>query len=380
MAALTLSQFTWLNPTKIIFGIGRLAELPAAIEQVAGAQARIFLVTGRRNLRESGVLQQVVDSIGAPRVTLFDQVAPFPGPQVVANALDACRRSSSQVVVAIGGGSAIDVGKIVSVLMTHAGSWDQYLTGEKTISHHGVPFIAVPTTSGSSSEVTDGAAVWDWEAKRSINLIHPGMFPDVAIVDPELAMTMPKELAALTGIDAFTSAFESYWSIEAEPVSDALDLQVIRLFATHLEKSCNSGDLASRSECSLAATMSGVAYSNSHPNVCHAVGSPLTLIWEVAHGQAVGITLPAMLRWTAPDISTKLSALWNALGVTGLEEAIGRIAQIMGNCGLKTSLSSLGVTTGDVDTLVEHTRWDRVSSLPTPLGHDDLRKVLQDLM
>ena len=325
-------------------------------------------------------MQQVVASIGEPRVTLFDQVTPFPGPQLVADALDACRGSSSQVVVAIGGGSAIDVGKIVSVLMTHEGSWGEYLAGERTISHHGIPFIAVPTTSGSSSEVTAGAAVWDWEAKRSTNLIHPGMFPDVAIVDPELALTMPKELAALTGIDAFTSAFESYWSIEAEPVSDALDLQVIRLFNNHLENSCNAGDLASRSECSLASTMSGVAYSNSHPNVCHAIGSPLTLFWEVAHGQAVGITLPAMLRWTAPAISPKLAALWDALGVKGLEEAVGRIAQIMENCGLRATLSSLGVTTGGLETLVEHTRWDRVSALPTPLGYDDLRRVLQDLM
>ena len=126
--------------------------------------------------------------------------------------------------------------------------------------------------------------------------------------------------------------------------------------------------------------MSGVAYSNSHPNVCHAIGSPLTLYGEGAHGQAVGITLSAMLRWTAPAISTKLAALWDALGVTGLEEAVGRIAQIMENCGLKTSLSSLGITTGGLDTLVEHTRWDRVSALPTPLNHDDLRRVLQDLM
>ena len=97
----------------MIFGPGRLAALPAAIEQVAGAQARVFLVTGQRNLRESGVLQKVVDSIGTPRVTLFDRVPPFPGPQVVADAVDACRRSSSHLVVAIGGGSAIDTGKIV---------------------------------------------------------------------------------------------------------------------------------------------------------------------------------------------------------------------------------------------------------------------------
>ena len=141
----------------MIFGPGRLSELPAAIEQVAGAQARVFLVTGRRNLRESGVLQQVVDSIGSSRVTLFDQVTPFPGPQVVANALDACRQSSSQLGVAIGGGSAIDTGKSVSALMTHEGTWDEYLTGERNICHHGVPIIAVPTTAGSSAGVTRGA-------------------------------------------------------------------------------------------------------------------------------------------------------------------------------------------------------------------------------
>ena len=364
----------------MIFGPGRLADLPAVIREAAGAQAGVFLVTGRENLRQSGVLQQIVGDIGSPRVTLFDQVSPFPGPHLVADALEACRQSSSRVVVAIGGGSVIDVGKIVSILTTHEGACQEYLAGEKRISHLGVPFVAVPTTSGSSSEVTSGAAVWDWAARRSINLNHPNMFPDVAIVDPKLAMSMPKELAALTGIDAFTSAFESYWSKEAEPVSDALDLQVIRLFATHLENSCNNGDLASRSWCSLAATMSGVAYSNSHPNVCHAIGSPLTLFWEVAHGQAVGITLPSMLRWTAPAISSKLPALWGALGVNGLEEATGRIVQIMENCGLKTSLSSLGVTPEGLETLVEHTRWDRVSALPTPLGHDDLRRLLQGLI
>ena len=131
---------------------------------------------------------------------------------------------------------------------------------------------------------------------------------------------------------------------------------------------------------SLAATISGVAYSNSRPNVCHAIGSPLTLFWEVAHGQAVGVTLPAILRWTAPAISHKLPALWDALGVKGLEEATGRIVQTMENCGLKTSLTSLGVTTDGLETLVEHTRWDRVGALPTTLERDDLMGLLLDMM
>ena len=374
------TQFTWLNPTKVIFGPGRIADLPVAVAEAVESRPGVFLVTGRRTLRERGVLQQVMDRIGYDRVTLFDQVTPFPSPQLVAAAVEACRLSSSNVVVAIGGGSVIDVGKVVSVITTHEGSCHEYLAGRKRISHHGLPFIAVPTTSGSSSEVTPGAAVWDWTARRSINLNHPEMFPDVAIVDPDLAMSMPKELAAVTGMDAFTSAFESYWSKEAEPVSDVLNLEVIRLFAGYLENSCNQGDLESRSQCSLAATMSGMAYSNSHPNVCHAIGSPLTLFWEVPHGQAVGITLPSMLRWEAPAVSHKLPALWNALGVNDLEEAIRRITQIMNKCGLKTNLSSLGIDSGGLDTLVEHTRWDRVSVLPASLGHGDLKRLLQELM
>ncbi len=350
------------------------------LDQVAGGQSRVFLVTGQSHLRRSGILHQVLEGIGSSRITLFDRVAPFPGPQLVAEAVDACRQSSPQVVVAIGGGSVIDVGKLVGVLAAHEGPPENYLAGERTIIHGGLPFIAVPTTSGSSSEVTSGAAVWDWEARRSINFIHTKLFPDVAIVDPDLAMTMPKELAAITGIDAFTSAFESYWSKESEPVSDALDLQVIRWFGSYLESSCNNADLDSRSWCSLAATMSGVAYSNSHPNVCHAIGSPLTLFWKVDHGQAVGVTLATMLRWTAPAIANKLSALWEALGVTDLEEATRRIVEIMKNCGLKTNLSDLGVTTDSLDTLVEHTRWDRVTALPTSLGHDDLKGLLRGLM
>ena len=380
MLAPPLSSFTWSNPTRIIFGAGELSRLPAVVEEMAGPDATVFLVTGQRSLREQGVLPRVTGHIGVQRLTLFDQVTPFPSPEVIATALDACRASSPQVVVAIGGGSAIDVAKIVAILATHDGSLLEYVSGDSQISREGIPLVAVPTTSGSSSEVTSGAAIWDWGAKRAMNLSNPRMFPDVAIVDPELAMSMPASLAAVTGMDAFTSAFESYWSLEAEPFADALDLEVIRLFAANLESSCTGGDLESRSCCALAATMSGVAYSNSHPNACHAIGSPLTIFWEVAHGQAVGVTLPVLLRWMAPAIPSKLPALWEALGVKDLDEATARIAQIMERIGLETRLSGLGVAHREMETLLEHTRWDRLKMLPRELGRDDLRSLLQGLM
>ena len=380
MANPLLASFTWSNPTRLIFGAGQLSILRTTIEELAGNKARVFLVTGRRNLRAQGVIQRVVDSIGAARLTLFDEITPFPSPQLVATALEACRGSSPDVVVAIGGGSVIDVGKIVGVLMTHQGTWQEYLSGERAISHAGIPFIAIPTTSGSSSEVTSSAAVWDWEARRVTNLNHPMMFPKVATVDPELAMSMPSSLAAVTGMDAFTSAFESYWSTESEPFADALDLEVIRLFSANLESSCIQGDSESRSWCALAATMSGVAYSNSHPNACHGIGTPLSLFWDVDHGQAVGITLPELLRWTAPAIPAKLPALWDALGVNNLDEALGRLVEIMKNCGLKTKLHDLGVTPEGLDTLLEHTRWDRFRPLPRPMEREELRGILQGLL
>jgi alcohol dehydrogenase class IV len=184
----------------------------------------------------------------------------------------------------------------------------------------------------------------------------------------------------MTGMDAFTSAFESYWSLESEPIADAMDLEVIRLFNDYLETSCVEGTLESRSWCALAATISGIAYSNSHPNVCHAIGSPLTIFWNVAHGQAVGVTLPDFLKWTAPEISPKLPALWDALRVNNLEEATARILQIMERCGLQTQLHGLGVPSDGMETLLEHTRWDRVGVLPRSLGRDDLRVILEGLM
>jgi len=378
-------DLTWHAPTRVIFGAGTLAKLPSLVDEMAASPGRVFLVTGRRSLRARGTLTRVLDALGPSRVTLFDRTPPFPSPDIVDEALVVCRESRADAVVAIGGGSAIDVAKAVAGLATHEGTAREFATtaglaSRQPFQRPGLPFLAAPTTSGSSSEVTPFAALWDMEAKRSLHLVSPHLFPKVALVDPELALSMDRELAAVTGIDAFTSAFESYWSREAGPLTDALNLEVIRLYARHLRPSCLDGNLEARSACALAATISGMAYTQSRPNVCHAVSSPLTLFWGVAHGQAVGITLPAFLAWTAPAIPEKLPALWQALGVGSLEEAVGRLGRLMEACGLVTRLGGLGVKAADVELLVQHMRWDRTAVLPRPLGRDDARAILRELL
>lgn len=380
MLQIAYPAFQWQNPTKVAFGVGELGSLAKHVNELTSDGSRIFLVTGRSSLRARGILDRVIDSLGRQRITLFDRTVPFPSPVLVDEAVAECREASADIVVAIGGGSALDLAKAVAILSVHNGTALEFATREKPLTTRGLPFVAVPTTSGSSSEVTSGSALWDMEAKRSMALGSPLMFPDVAIVDPELMMSMPKVLAAVTGMDAFTSAFESYWSTEAQPIADAIDLDVIRTFSKNLDRSCIQGDIESRAACALAATMSGIAYSNSRPNACHAVGSPLTLFWGVEHGQSVGVTLTSFLKWVAPAVPHKLPALWDAMGVNDIDSAVERIERMMTRCGLEITLSGLGLQATDMDTLVENVRWDRVSVLPRPFDHDDARSMFTALL
>ncbi len=375
-----VSSFVWRNPTRIVYGVDKLDTLSDEVRGVAGARANVFLVTGRSFLRERGILRRVLDDLADFAVTLHDRANPFPSPDDADAAAQHCRESGADVVVAIGGGSALDLAKAAAILVTQGGKSRDYMGGGVAFENAGLPFIAVPTTSGSSSEVTSGSALWDWDAKNHFGLSSPMMFPDVAIVDPRLAMTMDQNLAANTGMDAFTSAFESYWNVNSERMSDALALEVIRIYSQNLVRSAIQGDMESRAACALAATMSGVGYSNSAPNACHGIGSPLTLFWNVEHGQAVGITLAPLLSWNARAIAHKTPALLSALGAASVDAACDKITEIMERCGLHTRLSGLGVDREGVDRIVEHSRWERLALMPNPMTEDELRDTLVGIL
>ena len=373
-------SFVWRNPTRIVFGPDTLEQLSEEVRHVVGNRAKIFLVTGRTFLRASGVLKRVTSLLEGHEVVMHDRADPFPTPADADEAARLCKESGADLVLGIGGGSALDLAKAAAILATHDRPAQDYAFNEADLDRPSLPFIAVPTTSGSSSEVTSGSALWDWDSKSHFGLGDVRMFPTVAIVDPKLAMSMSQILVANTGMDAFTSAFESYWNLNSEPISDAYALEVIRLYSENLVRSAIQGDLESRSACALAATMSGVGYSNSAPNACHGVGSPLTLHWRVEHGQSVSITLSSFLRWSAPAIADRMPALLSALGVDSIDEACDKIERIITDCGLEARLSGLGVGEGDIDLIVDNTRWERLALLPKPMEKDDLKAMLKEIL
>ena len=373
-------SFVWRNPTRIVYGPDTLEQLPDEVLQVAGNGAKVFLVTGRTFLRTSGLLQKVEELLSDFEVVLHDRADPFPTPADADDAAERCRDSGVDLVIGIGGGSALDLAKAAAALATHDSPAKDYSTRAAQLERPSLPFIAVPTTSGSSSEVTSGSALWDWDSHSQFGMGDVRMFPTVAIVDPKLAMTMSQTLAANTGFDAFTSAFESYWNVNSEPISDAYALEVIRLYSENLVRSAIQGDLESRAACALAATMSGVGYSNSTPNACHGIGSPLTLYWRVEHGQSVSITLSSFLRWSAPAIADRMPALLSSLGVDSVEDACAKVERIMADSGLQTRLSGLGIEEGDIDLIVEKTRWERLALLPKPMEKEDLKTMLEGIL
>ena len=246
--------FEYSQPTRFVFGTGQLSQLPKLVDEWAGPVPRVLLVTGRSNLRATGVLDAVCHSLSPHHITIFDQVPTNPSPEIAQQAIDACRSNNCNIVVAIGGRKPHrhrqDNRPACSRLLRHD-------VLPAPTQHHrlrGLPCIAVPTTSGSSSEVTPFAVTWDKEAAVRYPIAHPNLYPKVAIVDPDLVVTMPPSLAAATGMDAFTSAFEAYWSSHAQPVSDVLALECISLYRENLESSCLQGNADARAKCALASS------------------------------------------------------------------------------------------------------------------------------
>ena len=373
--------FEYSQPTRLVFGAGRLADLPRLVDEFAGPNSSVFLATGSSSLRASGVLDAVCQGLSAHRIILFDRVPTNPSPEVTQQAIDLCRSNECNIVVAIGGGSPLDVGKITALLAPGPADFMFYLQDPKSIDFDGLPCIAVPTTSGSSSEVTPFAVTWDKEAGGRYPIAHPGLFPKVAIVDPNLAVSMPSDLAAVTGMDAFTSAFEAYWSNQSQPVSDVLALECISLYRENLELSCLQGSLESRAKCALAASLSGMAYSSARTTAPHAFGTPLSLYFGTVHGAAVGVTLPAFLHWNVPTLEGKLEALLKAMRCSSLQEASETLSGIMQRCGVNTRLGPLGVVADDLSRIVSRGLGEpQMQFNPRPMTEDEGVSLLQGIL
>jgi alcohol dehydrogenase class IV len=310
-------------PGRLIFGAGGLAMMGDQAREL-GRQA--FLAT-TRDLTELGLTERVrrlLESSGVA-VALYEDVQPDPTCIAVDQAAAIARAANCQLVVGLGGGSAIDLAKGVAVAATHPGPiWD-YVTftgaNARPVTDAALPVIAIPTTAGTGSEVTLGTVLDNPDRVMKAALLSPYVYPRIALVDPELTYTMPAKVTAMTGFDALTHGMEAYLNVmRRNPASDLFALETVRLVVRHLPQVvADPTDREARAQMAWAATLGGLSIALSNTTVAHAMGLPMGARLGTPHGLALSRLLPVVLTHSWQAQPARFAALADVIGITTSE-------------------------------------------------------------
>ena len=299
-----VKPFNFARLPLIYFGGGKINDLPGIISNYGKS---VLLVTGARSFMDSRLADRLFDLFGSSGIAFQHvPVRNEPSPETVDNTVLKFRGSEINVVVSIGGGSVMDAGKAISAMLGKSGSVVEYLevVGDKEHPGTKVPFIAVPTTSGTGSEATKNAVISKVGKdgfKRSLR--HDNLVPDIALVDPELTLTCPPEITAAAGMDCFTQLTESYLSTKANPYTDALALEGIRAINRSLVRSYTHGeDMDARSDMSFAALTSGICLANAGLGAVHGLAGTIGAIYDIPHGAVCGTLMAVANEMTVKEL------------------------------------------------------------------------------
>jgi alcohol dehydrogenase class IV len=368
-----------------------LAEVAAGF----GAE-RILLVTGRASYARCGAEKSISDALGSYELTRFSDFDENPKLAHVLRGVEVFDRVRPDLVVAVGGGSAMDMAKMIDLFAAQPHPAIEYVEGDRPLGPRAVPLIALPTTAGSGSQSTHFAAVYvDW---TKFSVAHASMLPDVAIVDPDFLRKLPKAVAAASGLDALNQGIESFWSIHATELSRAKARVAITAAWKHLARFVNHLDEAesvSRLGMARAAQWAGEAIDITKTTAPHAISYPITAHFGVSHGQAVGLVLPEILIYNAAveandclhpggvaAVRRSMDELAQLLGASNATEAARLYRELAREIGLSLNPVELGIKTAvDVETIVANGfNPQRVNNNPRRLTEEALRTILNTMV
>ncbi len=300
-----IDPFQFSSLPEILFGEGVRNQLVDAAKKRG---KRVLLLTGSSSIHNSGHGEEIISGLKAAGLLMDHEIiAHEPSPSLIDRIVDQQKGSGVDVVVAVGGGSVMDAGKAVSAMIPVDGSIRDYLEGVGEKKHPGdkIPFIAVPTTSGTGSEMTKNAVISEvGEQGFKKSLRHNNFIPELAIIDPEMMLSCPAGLTAAAGMDAFTQLLESYVSIQANPMTDALALQGLKQIKKYLLRAYLEGEqnIEARAGMALAAMFSGITLSHAGLGLVHGFASPLGGFYHIPHGVASGSMMAPVFARTIDNL------------------------------------------------------------------------------
>jgi len=351
-----------LNETSY-FGIGARKVLPEEIKRRGYKKAFIVTDKGLIKSNVTGLVLQILDDSKISYET-YDNVKQNPTISNVRAGVDAFVSSGADFIIAVGGGSPIDAAKAIGIIATNPEFANvRSLEGMAATKNRSIPIIALPTTAGTAAEVTINYVITDEERVKKMVCIDPNDIPVIAIVDPELMQSMPKGLAAATGMDALTHAIEGYLTKGAWEMTDFLELKAISLIARHLREAVNNpSNMEAVSAMALAQYIAGMGFSNVGLGIVHSMAHPLGAFYDTPHGVANALLLPYVMEFNAPAAGEKYRDIAQAMGIgrggdgmdgDPIQAVIEAVRQLSRDIGIPQKLCEIGVKKEDLEKLAE---------------------------
>lgn len=352
--------FLFELPTRIEFGSGSLANVAERVTELGGS--RVLIVTDEV-LVAIGIAARVTSVLDEAKIehVMFSDVEPEPDAAGVQAGVDLLASSECDVVIAVGGGSVLDTGKAISLMSRNPGHIREY-AGLGVPTQRGVPVIAVPTTAGTGSEATIWAVISEKAQKIKYGVGGPHVTADLALCDPELSVSLPPRLTAVTGLDALAHALESYVNKATQPISEALAEKSMELVARSLREAVWGADtLSARSDMLLASTMAAAAFNSTRLGLAHALAMPLGAMAKIPHGDVVSILLPEVMRFNVVGNPSKFAKIAEVFGepTRGMSQrhaadvGVAAVEQLVTDVGAPRRLSEYGVASQDLQVMAE---------------------------
>ena len=368
---------TWSFPTKIVFGPGSVKTLVDHVKALGAARALVVCDAGVTKVGIADKVKGILEE-GGVATAVFDKVDPNPVEKNVFDGVAAYKAHGANVVIAVGGGSPLDAGKLIALKTTHERplvDYDDATGGDQYIGANVPPILTVPTTAGTGSEVGRSGVVTLAANGRKTVIFSPHLLAKVAVLDPELTVSMPARITAATGFDALTHCLEAYCSIGDHPMADAIALGGLELCAKFLARAVDDWkDLDARGAMMKAAMMGAVAFQKGL-GACHSLAHPLSSEKGLHHGLANALCLPAVVEYNESTIPERLERVRLTLDPSA-KTAAAAVRAARKRVGLPEGMRSEGVTEADIPKLADKAIQDACHTMnPKKTTRDDLAKL-----